>query len=141
MLSFKLVIALSALHVVRGFAFQMPNFRMPWDKESKTIGINDGSSSSNKALKPGDTIAVIGASGNVGKLVALRLSDTYNVNGIVRDASTVSSFFEGREQIKLFEADLLNELDNTNLSSGECPESLKSALENANAIVVCTGTT
>jgi hypothetical protein len=139
MLSFlKLAIALSYLVVVHGFAFQMPSFRMPWDKDNNTSpGIKEGSSS--KALKPGDTITVVGASGNVGKLVALRLSDTYKVNGIVRDASTVSSFFEGREQIKLFEADLLNELDT--MSSGVCPESLKPALENANAIVVCTGTT
>lgn len=138
MLSFlKLAIALSFLCAVHAFAFQMPSFRMPWDKDNNTSGIKEGSSS--KALKPGDTIAVVGASGNVGKLVALRLSDTYKVNGIVRDASTVSSFFEGREQIKLFEADLLNELDT--MSSGICPESLKPALENANAIVVCTGTT
>lgn len=140
MLSFlKLLIVILALDVVHAFGFQMPNFRMPWDKESNSnSGIQYGNGS--KALKPGDTVAVVGASGNVGKLVALRLSDTYNVNGIVRDASTVSSFFEGREQIKLFEADLLNELDH-NVSSGGCPESLKLALENANAIVVCTGTT
>jgi len=95
---------------------------------------SSSSSSSSSSLQPGDTIAVIGASGNVGKLVALRLSDTYNVHGIVRDASSVRSFFSGRlvekggkqkkekkdittaegnvgGSIKLFEVDLLDELE------------------------------
>jgi len=85
------------------------------------------SASVSSALQPGDTIAVIGASGNVGKLVALRLSDTYNVHGIVRDASSSSlrEFFKGRlvddgeerkttketGSIQLFEVDLLEELE------------------------------
>lgn len=126
--------------------FQMPKF--PWagnggagEGASKTT--NDG------ILQPGDTVAVIGASGNVGKLVALRLSDTYKVNGIVRDASSVKSFFEGREdKISLFETDLLEEVtsiyDDDSKSTPEifsCPDSLYPALRNANAIVICTGTT
>ncbi len=127
-------------------SFKMPDFRMPWD--SNDSGINTVQvKESTRALKPGDTVAVVGASGNVGKLVCLRLSDTYNVNGIVRDASSVESFFEGRDQIKLFEADLLEELKldendgpDENLDVG-CPESLRAALSNANAIVICTGTT
>eukprot|EP00536_Pseudo-nitzschia_multiseries_P004162 jgi/Psemu1/318356/estExt_fgenesh1_pm.C_680001 len=124
----------------------MPKF--PWagnggagEGASKTT--NDG------ILQPGDTVAVIGASGNVGKLVALRLSDTYKVNGIVRDASSVKSFFEGREdKISLFETDLLEEVtsiyDDDSKSTPEifsCPDSLYPALRNANAIVICTGTT
>ena len=36
------------------------------------------------ALAPGSTVTVIGASGNVGKLVALRLSETFKVRGVVR---------------------------------------------------------
>mmetsp|Transcript_2849 Transcript_2849/g.4350 ORF Transcript_2849/g.4350 Transcript_2849/m.4350 type:complete len:350 (+) Transcript_2849:43-1092(+) len=109
--------------------FQLPKFDLPWfsSDDSAPAGDNDTSS-----LKPGDTIAVIGASGNVGKLVALRLSDTYKVNGIVRDASSVQEFFQGREdRIQLFESDLLV----------EDIESLAPALKNANAIVICTGTT
>jgi nucleoside-diphosphate-sugar epimerase len=96
-----------------------------------------------KALSPGDTIAVVGASGNVGKLVALRLSDTYKVNGIVRDAASVMPFFSGREdRIKLYEANLLDEMSNSkNPNELECPASLLPALQNANAIVICTGTT
>eukprot|EP00560_Eucampia_antarctica_P005587 CAMPEP_0197832334 /NCGR_PEP_ID=MMETSP1437-20131217/14314_1 /TAXON_ID=49252 ORGANISM="Eucampia antarctica, Strain CCMP1452" /NCGR_SAMPLE_ID=MMETSP1437 /ASSEMBLY_ACC=CAM_ASM_001096 /LENGTH=327 /DNA_ID=CAMNT_0043435663 /DNA_START=126 /DNA_END=1109 /DNA_ORIENTATION=+ len=117
----------------------MPDIRMPWDSNNSDNTKQAESPSNNRVLKPGDTIAVIGASGNVGKLVSLRLSDTYNVNGIVRDASSVKTFFEGRDQIKLFEADLLDELEKE--SSGACPESLESALSNANAIVICTGTT
>lgn len=111
----------------------LPKFNNPFQN-------NDGSENSGSALKPGDTIAVVGASGNVGKLVALRLSDTYKVNGIVRDPSSVAPFFEGRDsnQIKLFQCDLLKE---TETSSSGCPESLVPALQNANAIVICTGTT
>mmetsp|Transcript_8822 Transcript_8822/g.21546 ORF Transcript_8822/g.21546 Transcript_8822/m.21546 type:complete len:362 (+) Transcript_8822:94-1179(+) len=126
--------------------FQIPKF--PFFGNN---GGTDTSSASNSggALQPGDTVAVIGASGNVGKLVALRLSDTYKVNGVVRDADSVKSFFEGREDsISLFEADLLEEVLSA-LETGNdfdskpysCPASLLPALRDANAIVICTGTT
>ncbi len=39
-------------------------------------------------LSPGDKVAVIGASGNVGKLVALRLADSFDVVGVVRGEAT-----------------------------------------------------
>mmetsp|Transcript_57637 Transcript_57637/g.64383 ORF Transcript_57637/g.64383 Transcript_57637/m.64383 type:complete len:414 (-) Transcript_57637:238-1479(-) len=93
----------------------------------RSSSIDDNGAASASALQPGDTIAVIGASGNVGKLVALRLSDTYNVHGIVRDASSSSlrDFFKGRladdgeerktkattGSIQLFEVDLLEEVE------------------------------
>ena len=113
-------------------------FKFPWDKTAipslGTIGLGKDL----KTLQPGDTIAVVGASGNVGKLVALRLSDTYKVNGIVRDTSSVADFLN-RESITLFEADLLEEQMKGNIN--QCPPSLRPALENANAIVICTGTT
>jgi len=113
--------------------FQMPNI---------FAGINNADNGG--ILEPGDTVAVVGASGNVGKLVALRLSDTYKVNGIVRDADSVRPFFEGREnQISLFETDLLEETveANNNKRRFSCPKSLVPALKEANAIVICTGTT
>lgn len=111
--------------------FQLP--KMPWDGKGASTGAG-----SSAALMPGDTVAVIGASGNVGKLVALRLSDTYNVNGIVRDSSSVESFFEGRDNIKLFEVDLLDEMQE---GDGSTPNKLSPAFQQANAIVICTGTT
>ncbi len=119
-------------------SFKIPKF--PWEnqQQSRSISLVEGD---NKALQPGDTVAVIGASGNVGKLVALRLSDTYKVNGIVRDAASVATFFEGRDgRIKLFEANLLDEMNSFEKSEG-CPASLLEPLQNANAIVICTGTT
>lgn len=118
-----------------GNAFEfggLPKFNNPFQNG----GSNSNGPQSSQALQPGDTIAVVGASGNVGKLVALRLSDTYKVKGIVRDPSSVAPFFEGRN-IELFQSDLLKEMDST---SG-CPESLVPALQGANAIVICTGTT
>ena len=127
-------------------SFQMPKF--PFGNNG---GIDSASGSNSGVLQPGDTVAVIGASGNVGKLVALRLSDTYKVNGIVRDADSVKSFFEGREDsISLFEADLLEEVisalstndgDDFDTKRISCPDSLYPALRSANAIVICTGTT
>lgn len=123
------LIVLNTLGTCNAFAgFELPKFDMPF--------FGDGSTSNKQsALQPGDTVAVIGASGNVGKLVALRLSDSYKVNGVVRDASSVQPFFQGREdRIQLFESDLLEELDKDG-------SSLFPALRNANAIVICTGTT
>jgi nucleoside-diphosphate-sugar epimerase len=87
-------------------------------------------------LESGDVVAVVGASGNVGKLVALRLSDTFQVHGILRDKSSVSTFLGNRRgRVKLYEMNLLDELK----SGGGivCRE----ALERANALVICTGTT
>ncbi|KAI2496108.1 NAD(P)H-binding protein [Fragilaria crotonensis] len=111
--------------------FQLP--KMPWEGTSSVAGSKN---IDKNALQTGDTVAVVGASGNVGKLVALRLSDSYNVNGITRDASSLKSFFDGRSNIKLFEVDLLDEMKGPGVSSN-----LLSALEGANAIVICTGTT
>ena len=115
--------------------FQFPKF--PWDNDSD----NGNSKDSVSYLEPGDTIAVIGASGNVGKLVSLRLSDTYKVNGIVRSSTPeLLQFFEGREDsIKLYEMDLLEELNRDDNNEGE--NKLIPALKDANAIVICTGTT
>ena len=115
-------------------------------------GSSSSSSSSSTALQPGDTIAVVGASGNVGKLVALRLSDTYKVNGIVRDPSSVAPFFDTnnndkkkKQTVQLFSCDLLDEIMRKDSSSSspnnQCPESLVGALQNANALIICTGTT
>lgn len=110
-------------------------FKFPWDLPSPNLAPTFLSNQA--ALQPGDTVAVVGASGNVGKLVALRLSDTYKVNGIVRDSSSVSDFLN-RESITLFEANLLEELMT---DATKCPDSLRPALEKANAVVICTGTT
>ena len=92
--------------------FQLP--KMPWEGTSSVAGSKN---IDKNALQTGDTVAVVGASGNVGKLVALRLSDSYNVNGITRDASSLKSFFDGRSNIKLFEVDLLDEMKCPGVSS------------------------
>ena len=92
------------------------------------------------ALAPGDTVAVIGASGNVGKLVALRLADTYNVRGVVRAADKVRPFLAagagtsgapGRTPVELFEADL---------RGAGAEQQLQAALQGVNGLVICTGT-
>ena len=105
------------------------------------------------SLVPGDTVAVrinliepglsptahstcacpyqvIGASGNVGKLVALRLADTFNVHGVVRDKSRARAFLG--DKVSLFEADLRGD---------DVTAELAPALQGAKALVVCTGTT
>jgi nucleoside-diphosphate-sugar epimerase len=136
-----MILLLERLQSCSSFEFpKLPtidNFKKLFPKSpvppANLLGIGGGGG----ALNAGDTVAIFGASGNVGKLIALRLSDTYNVNGIVRDASSVQEFFKGRDNIRLFESDLLSELK----SDQQCPESLRSALSNANAIVICTGTT
>ena len=126
-----LVASLRTSDVV-GFAFQLPKIQLPWSADPEPATDEPTS-----ALAPGDTVAVVGSSGNVGKLVALRLSDSYKVNGIVRDSSSVEDFFEGREgKIELSNVDLLDEMN----ASGPS-EQLRGALESANALVICTGTT
>jgi len=125
MLRLKTVFFTLPLCLTSGF-----DLRLPWD----------ASRPSGNPLKPGDTIAVVGASGNVGKLVALRLSDTYKVNGIVRDTSSVEEFLS-KDSITLYETNLLDEVESMGGDMSECPPSLQPALEGANALVICTGTT
>ena len=78
----------------------------------------------------GDTVAVLGASGNVGKLVALRLAENFKVRGVVRDASRVRGFLP--PEVDLYEADLRAEDPVLELSE---------ALKDVSCLVVCTGTT
>ena len=87
------------------------------------------------ALEPGDTVTVIGASGNVGKLVALRLSETFKVRAVVRDAARAKVFLGGKDNVEFFETAALG----TPAAGGA--EALRPALEGAAAVVVCTGTT
>ncbi|CAB9501499.1 Complex I intermediate-associated protein 30 domain containing protein [Seminavis robusta] len=130
----------AVLNLDCGRALQVGGLKFENPFQNNNNPTTDKSGQSATTLQPGDTVAVIGASGNVGKLVALRLSDTYRVHGIVRDPASVAPFFQGRdEKIKLFQCDLLQELSGS--SSSSCPESLVPALKDANAIVICTGTT
>ena len=85
-------------------------------------------SASAEGLQPGDRVAVIGASGNVGKLVALRLAESFEVVGVARDPSRVRGFLP-EDKVKLVTAELTD------------PASLEKALEGAAACVICTGTT
>lgn len=80
-----------------------------------------------------ETVGVIGASGNVGKLVALRLSDSHDVRALVRDRRKVSSFLD-RDNIELCEVDLAD-------VSEEGTRRLEEALVGTSTIVCCTGTT
>jgi len=154
----RILTAVTRLVFILAFSFarclSFGNFQMPKFPFGNIGGADNGpaNTSNGGILQPGDTVAVIGASGNVGKLVALRLSDSYKVNGIVRDSDSVKPFFEGRENsISLFEADLLEEVMSTLASKDaskddgnnkfSCPDSLYPALCDANAIVICTGTT
>ena len=75
-----------------------------------------------------DRVAVIGASGNVGKLLALRLAESFEVVGVARDPSRVRGFLP-EDKVKLVAAELTD------------PASLEKALEGAAACVICTGTT
>jgi len=124
--------------------FQFPKIEFPWDNNNNGNINSSSRSSSSTVLQPGDTVAVIGASGNVGKLVALRLSDTYKVHGVVRDSSSndLMDFFGDRlsnDQITLYQSDLLAEMRNDGDDGSN--SGLQAAIQNANAIVICTGTT
>eukprot|EP01041_Mallomonas_annulata_P009942 gene9942-20674_t len=84
----------------------------------------------NSALRKNDIITVVGASGNVGRLVAGRLASLgkYKVQGICRNINKTAPYFADNN-VKLFEG---------NTRDGN---SLKEALRGAAAVVVCTGTT
>ncbi len=78
-------------------------------------------------LAPGDKVAIIGASGNVGRLVALRLASSFKVAAVSRDPSRVRSFLP--DSVELCRADLTERAQ------------LEAALADASAVVICSGTT
>ena len=85
------------------------------------------------ALRDGDTVAVVGATGNVGKLVALRLSERFKVRAVVRDAARAKAFLgagENGANVEYVEA---------SITGGDA--ALAPALAGARGVVVCTGTT
>ena len=53
----------------------------------------------------GADVCVVGSSGNVGKLVALRLSDSFKVTGVSRNPSRVRDFLPS-DKVELAQADL-----------------------------------
>ena len=92
-----------------------------------------GSGSSSRDVSPDDTVAVIGASGNVGRLVALRLADlgACKVRAVARNPDRAAGFFEGLESsVEVFAAD----------TTKPGPELLE-AVDGCAALVICTGTT
>jgi len=104
-----------------------------------------------KVPKSVDEITVIGASGNVGKLVALRLSDEFKVNGVVRDsmsATRVLPFFNdliNQKKVNLLECNLVEEAmrsqANGIANAAQYPVQIQAALKSANTLIICTGTT
>lgn len=82
-------------------------------------------------FQSGDTVAVIGASGNVGRLAALRLADLgVKVRAVSRDGARARGFLsEVAPEVEVVTADTKD------------PASLRKVLEGVNGLIVCTGTT
>jgi len=121
--------------------FEFPKFELP-DLSSVFGGAEAAPTAGGKGLVGGiaksDRVAVIGASGNVGRLACLRLADlgVCKVRAVCRDGNRVRGFFadtleaDGSEdEVEVVEADVKDEA------------SLRVALEDCQALVVVTGTT
>lgn len=95
-----------------------------------------GASSKQHDLVAGDVVTVIGASGNVGKLTTLRLTDEdYKVRAVVRSVAAKNRLIqflgdERSKRVEFFQAD-----------TAVSPDGLDDALQGAAAAIVCTGTT
>jgi len=111
-------------------AMMLAGFGLIVQQQRAVVPPRGGRPPSMVAVAAGDSVAVIGASGNVGKLVALRLAETFNVRGVVREASRVRSFLPA--DVSLFEADL---------RASDPVSELSDALKDVACLVVCTGTT
>lgn len=83
-------------------------------------------------------VAVIGASGNVGKVVVSRLlEDGYTVRGIVRSEESVPRLTE----YVAHAASLPPEVAVADIASTSSADALRTALRDATVVVACTGTT
>mmetsp|Transcript_3755 Transcript_3755/g.5509 ORF Transcript_3755/g.5509 Transcript_3755/m.5509 type:complete len:322 (-) Transcript_3755:165-1130(-) len=137
LMSILLVSAL-LLEAVSPLAFQLPKFPNFFgggaSSSSSSSPANDGSS----ALRPGDSVLIIGGTGGVGQLVTKKLQSrseegTYNVRVSSRDVA------RGKETIDDDGVDVVRlDLVGENKSSDE---ELQAALEGVNAVVISVGTT
>jgi nucleoside-diphosphate-sugar epimerase len=116
---------LAAAPLLFSTALVLPSLRAP---DAAVLRVAAAPQCMAAALEPGDKVAVVGASGNVGKLVALRLSDSFKVTGVSRNPSRVRDFLPS-DKVELAQADL------------DDPAALEKALSGAQACVICTGTT
>ena len=84
-------------------------------------------------IGPEDTVAVIGASGNVGRLVALRLADmgACKVRAVARNPERAAAFF----------GDLESEVEVVAADTTKPGPELLAAVDGCAGLVVCTGTT
>jgi len=96
------------------------------DSQRQSIALHSVS----PVLAEGDTVAVVGAGGNVGRLVTQRLCDLgkYKVHGVLRSPDSARSrWANGVEHLELFQADVR-----------DCA-ALEKALATANSVVCATG--
>lgn len=113
----------------RGAGFEFPDFSKFLSAPSSPRKAENSAT-----VGAGDRVAIIGASGNVGRLVALRLADlgVAKVRAVARDAERCRGFFDGIADAAAIE---VVEADTTK------PETLGPALAECDAVVVVTGTT
>ncbi|CAE8587186.1 unnamed protein product, partial [Polarella glacialis] len=100
------------------------------NKRSRSAAVSQLRATSSAKVQDGDVIAVVGAGGNVGRLVTqcLCASGRFRVRAVMRDAERArSSWARDLEGLELFEADTRD------------ASSLAAALSEANAVVCTTG--
>lgn len=119
-----------------GFAFQLPQIRMPWDSNAPTS--SSLSSNNRKApLMPNDKIVIFGGTGGVGQLVTRKLrarkNKSYNICVVARNAGSAKEVLlpADDKELGLEGNDLTIEELNLVGDNKATDDELKSAMEGA----------
>ena len=127
---------LQLLAACDGFAFQLPQIRMPWDSNVPTS--SSLSSNNRKApLMPNDKIVIFGGTGGVGQLVTRKLrarkKKSYNICVVARNAGSAKEVLlpADDEELGLEGNDLTIEELNLVGDNKATDDELKSAMEGA----------
>ena len=121
-----------------GFAFQLPQIRMPWDRDSNAPTSSSLSSNNRKApLMPNDKLVIFGGTGGVGQLVTSKLrarkNKSYNICVVARNAGSAKEVLlpADDEELGLEGNDLTIEELNLVGDNKATDDELKSAMEGA----------
>ena len=124
-----------------GFAFQLPQIKLPWDNEASST-----STSSNKKspILPNDKIVIFGGTGGVGQLVTRKLlaraNKSYKITVIARNvesAKEVLTTSDDEDEDGELNFAQLNLVGDNKATADE----LKVAMDGASGIVISVGTT
>ena len=126
-----------------GFAFQLPQIKLPWDNNNAASSTTSTSFNKKSPILPNDKIVIFGGTGGVGQLVTRKLlaraNKSYKVTVVARNVESAKEVLTTSDENEDGELNFaqLNLVGDNKATADE----LKAAMDGASGIVISVGTT